>query len=204
MKTLIKVCGVTTPEDAQLVIAAGVDMIGVNFCRTSSRYVTPARAAEIARVATGVKLVGVFVDPEQAEVHAALDAVPLDWLQFHGCEAPALCADFDLPFIKAVGVSDKFDFAPFAERYGQAFAYLLDEYDSEQHGGTGRVFDWNKWPESAKPLLLSGGLTPGNVGAAISQTRPWAVDVASGVEGGVRGRKDPARVAAFVREVRRT
>lgn len=203
MKTLIKVCGVTTPADAQVVSAAGVDVIGVNFYQNSSRYVTPACATEIARVADGAKLVGVFVDPEHAEVRAALDTAPLDWLQFHGSETPAFCAAFDKPFIKAVGVSDNFEFAPFAERYSQAFAYLLDVHDAEHHGGTGRVFDWHLWPESAKPLILAGGLTPDNVGAAIAQIRPWAVDVASGVEGDVRGRKDPTRVAAFVKEARR-
>jgi phosphoribosylanthranilate isomerase len=203
MKTLIKVCGVTTPADAQIISAAGVDVIGVNFYQNSSRYVTPACAAEIALVADGAKMVGVFVDPEHAEVRAALDAAPLDWLQFHGAETPAFCAAFGKPFIKAIGVSDNFDFVPFTERYSQAFAYLLDVHDSEHHGGTGRVFDWHLWPESEKPLILSGGLTPDNVGAAIVRMRPWAVDVASGVEGDVRGRKDSARVAEFVHEARR-
>lgn len=200
MKTLIKVCGVTTPADAQVVSAAGVDMIGINFYQNRSRYVTPERAAAIASAAGSARLVGVFVDPEPDEVRAALDAAPLDWLQFHGSETPAFCAAFDKPFIKVAGVSANFDFAPFAERYSQATAFLLDVYDTEHHGGSGRTFDWRLWPESAKPLILSGGLTPDNVGAAIAQMRPWAVDVASGVEGGVRGRKDPSRVAAFVRE----
>ena len=146
MKTLIKVCGVTTPADAQVVSAAGVDMIGVNFCQNSSRYVTPACAAEIARVADGAKLVGVFVDPEHEEVCAALDTAPLDWLQFHGSDLPEFSAAFDKPLINAVGVSDNFNFALFAERYSQAFAYLLDVHDAEHHGGTGRGFDWRLWP----------------------------------------------------------
>ena len=203
MKTLIKVCGVTTPADAQVVSAAGVDLIGVNFCQSSARYVTPHRAAEIACVAEGVKLVGVFVNPERREVRAALDTVPLDWLQFHGSETPMFCASFEKPFIKAAGVSSTFNFPRFAKRYDEAFAYLLDVHDAEQHGGTGRAFDWRLWPDSAKPLILAGGLTPDNVGPAIEKMRPWAVDVASGVEGDVRGRKDPARVADFVREARR-
>lgn len=203
MKTLIKVCGVTTPADARVVGAAGVDVIGMNFYEHSSRHVTPACAADMVRVAGRAKLVGVFVDPEYSDVRAVLDAVPLDWLQFHGSETPDFCAAFDVPYIKAAGVSDEFEFAPFAERYSQAFAYLLDVHDTERHGGTGRTFDWRLWPESAKPLILAGGLTPGNVAAAIARMRPWAVDVANGVEGDTLGRKDPSLVAEFVECVRR-
>jgi phosphoribosylanthranilate isomerase len=204
VKTLIKVCGITSPEDARFVSAAGVDVIGLNFYQQSSRRVTPACAAEIAHQAGNTKLVGVFVNPEYAEVHAAIEAAPLDWLQFHGSETPTFCAGFDRPFIKAAGVSDNFNFAEFAERYSQAFAYLLDVPDAQHHGGTGRTFDWHLWPETTKPLMLSGGLTPENVGTAIARMRPWAVDVASGVEADVRGRKDPNLVMAFVQEVFRS
>ncbi|MDA1076813.1 MAG: phosphoribosylanthranilate isomerase [Proteobacteria bacterium] len=204
VNTLIKVCGVTTPADAEFICAAGVDLIGLNYYQNSSRHVTPAYAAEIARAAGDAKLVGVFVNPEYAEVRAALDTVPLDWLQFHGSETPAFCASFDKPFIKATGVSGNFDFASFAERYSHAFAYLLDAHDTQHHGGTGRVFDWQLWPESTKPLILSGGLTAENVSAAIARMHPWAVDVASGVEADVQGRKDPTRVEAFVRKVLRS
>lgn len=186
-----------------MVSEAGVDVIGMNFYQHSSRYVTPACAAGMARVAGRAKLVGVFVDPGYSEVRAVLDAVPLDWLQFHGSEPPELCSAFGMPYIKAAGMSDEFEFAPFAERYTQAFAYLLDVHDTERHGGTGRTFDWRLWPESAKPLILAGGLTPDNVALAISTMRPWAVDVANGVEGETPGRKDPSLVAAFVEGVRR-
>jgi len=201
-KTLIKICGVTSPTDAEAISTAGVDMLGLNFYAHSPRCIAPACAVEIAAVATQQKLVGVFVNPDVADVHAVLDKVPLDILQFHGSEAATLCAEFGKPYIKAVGMAPGFDFRLFASRYSEACAYLLDADDPQQHGGTGRVFDWQQWPQSTTPLILSGGLNPDNVGAAVAQLQPWAVDVASGVEGDVRGRKDPQRIAAFVHAVR--
>jgi phosphoribosylanthranilate isomerase len=136
--------------------------------------------------------------------------VPLDLLQFHGNEPAELCASFGRPYIKAVPVKPGVDLLQYAARYGDAHGLLFDAFEpGGLPGGTGKTFDWNELPaELQRPLILSGGLTPQNVGAAIRIARPWAADVSSGVElTGEDGRprkgiKSAAKIAAFIREVR--
>jgi phosphoribosylanthranilate isomerase len=157
-----------------------------------------------------VSIVGLFVDPSPEAVRAALAAVPLDVLQFHGDEAADFCASFGRPYIKAVPVKPGVDLLQYAARYGDAHGLLFDAFEpGGLPGGTGKTFDWNELPgELQRPLILSGGLTPQNVGAAIRTARPWAVDVSSGVEltgeDGLprKGIKSAAKIAAFIREVR--
>ena len=198
----VKVCGVTTPEDARMAAFAGADALGLNFHPASPRALRPTAAARIvAALPPFVQAVGLFVDPAPDQVEAALAETRLDCLQFHGDEPPALCRRFGLPYVKAVGVSAALDFDAFAARYADAHGLLLDASDGARHGGTGRTFDWSLWPRSERPLILAGGLTPDNVAAAVTATRPYAVDVASGVEGEAAGRKDPARLARFLRAV---
>ena len=205
MITRIKICGITRDADADAVVAAGVDALGLNFAAESPRCVAPATARRIAeRVAGAVTRVGLFVDPAPAEVRRVLDVVPLDVLQFHGDESPALCASFGLPYMKAVRVREPLDMAALESRFADACCLLLDAFVPGQAGGTGRVFDWSLWPErSALPLVLAGGLTPDNVGEAVRRLAPWGVDVSGGVEGPRKGEKDPQRIEAFVREVKR-
>ena len=167
-----------------------------------------------AAVPAMVTIVGLFVDPQPSEVRAALDAVALDLLQFHGDEPQALCASFERPYIKAVPVRPGVDLLQYASRYRDARGMLFDAFEpGGMPGGTGRTFDWQALAARldaglAQPLVLSGGLTPQNVGAAIRALRPWAVDVSSGVEeSGDDGRphkgiKEPAKIAAFIRGVR--
>ena len=197
-----KICGVTTPEDAGMVASAGADAVGLNFHPPSPRAVS----RETARCATAalppfVAAVGVFVDPEPDFVAAVLRHVRLDCLQFHGDEPAALCRSFGVPYVKAVGVGADFRFNAFANRYPDARALLLDAHDPIGKGGSGRSFDWAAWPRSDRPLILAGGLTPDNVAGAVAATRPFAVDVASGVEGATKGRKDAERVARFIKAV---
>jgi phosphoribosylanthranilate isomerase len=157
-----------------------------------------------------VTIVGLFVDPAPGEVDAVLAAVPLDVLQFHGAEPAALCRAFARPYLKALAVSAGVDLLESAAAYGDAAGILLDAPPADGlPGGTGRRFDWSRVPPALpRPLVLSGGLEPGNVGEAIRRVRPWAVDVSSGVEargadGAARkGIKDPARIAAFIEEAR--
>ncbi len=199
VRTRVKICGVTTPGDARLAVNAGADAIGLNFHPPSRRAVDPQGAAAIvASLPPFVTTVGVFVDPQPALVSAVLDAVRLDCLQFHGAESAAFCRQFGVPYTKAAGVGGDFDFEAFAGRYADARALLLDAFDVERRGGTGRTFDWSRWPRCDRPLILAGGLNPDNVGAAITATRPYAVDVASGVEGTVQGRKDARLLARFL------
>ena len=195
----VKICGVTTPEDAQLAAEAGADAVGVNFYSPSPRAIDLATAEQIAdALPPFVATVGVFVGPQAEDVRAAIEAANLDCLQFHGDEPAAFCAGFGVPYIKAAGVREGFDFEVLRGRHPEACAFLLDAFDAERIGGTGRAFDWRAWPRSDRPLILAGGLDAENVGAAIAATRPYAVDVASGVEGATKRRKDPRRVRRFM------
>ena len=198
-RTRVKICGVTTPDDAVLAASAGADAVGLNFHPPSPRAVDAAQAAEIvAALPPFVAAVGVFVDPPASTVEAVLETARLDCLQFHGDETASFCRGFGLPYIKAAGVTSAFDCAAFGARYPDASALLLDTFDPLRRGGTGRMFDWSLWPRIDRPLILAGGLNADNVAAAIAATRPYAVDVASGVEGCVRGRKSTAQVTRFV------
>ena len=198
----VKVCGITTPADAALAADAGADAIGVNFFASSPRAVSTDHAVAIRRALPAhVAMVGVFVDPSEATVREVLGAAQLDFLQFHGDEPAAFCGQFDTPYVKAVGVGPGFDFDTWQRGYADAAALMLDGRDGARSGGTGVPFDWTLWPRSDRRLVLAGGLTPENVAAAIRRTRPFAVDVASGVEGPTKGRKDPARLRGFLAAV---
>lgn len=203
-RTRVKICGVTTPTDARAAADAGADAVGVNFHPPSPRSVGHLMAAEIvAALPPFVAAVGVFVDPDADRVRRILDRVRLDGLQFSGDESAEFCRAFGLPYIKMAGMAPDFDFVAFEARYPDAQAFLLDTHDDDLAGGTGRSFDWSRWPDSDRRLVLAGGLGPDNVAAAIAATQPYAVDVASGVEGDVRGRKDAELVRRFVEEAGR-
>ena len=200
----IKICGVTAAEDARLAVAAGADAVGLNFHSRSPRFLTPTGAAAVVRALPPfVAPVAVFVDPQPELVTAVLAALPGVVLQFHGDESAAFCRGFGAPYIKAARVRPDFRFGVFSRRFPDAAALLLDAWTATAAGGTGTTFDWRLWPRSRRPLILAGGLRPDNVAAAIAATRPYAVDVASGVEGGARGRKARAKVERFVAEARR-
>jgi len=146
--------------------------------------------------------VGLFVDAEAEDVRAVLERVPLDLLQFHGDEAPDYCRSFGRPYLKAVRVKEGVDLVQYATRHAGARGLLLDAFVEGVPGGTGHRFDWGLIPSDLPlPLVLSGGLSPDNVRAAIERVRPWAVDVSSGVEA-AKGIKDAAKVAAFMQGVR--
>lgn len=211
MRTRVKICGITRVEDALAAARAGADAVGFNFWRGTPRFIAPAVARAIAaELPPFVTIVGLFVDPTPDDVRAVLDAVPLSLLQFHGREPATLCRSFGKPYLKAFAVGAGGDLVESMSSYGDAAGVLLDAPPSGGlPGGTGRTFDWSRVPRSLpRPLVLSGGLTDGNVGEAIRCLAPWAVDVSSGVErldargGPVKGVKDAARIAAFLAEVR--
>ncbi len=201
--TRIKICGITRPGDAAEAVAAGADAIGLVFFAPSPRAIPVARAAEIARKAPPfVSVVGLFVNPEADWVREVLKEVPLDLLQFHGDEAPAFCASFARPWIKAVRVNGPDAVTRGFQDYSAARGILVDAYHPDRYGGTGQVFDWSLIPdERSAPVILAGGLTPENVAGAIRQVRPWAVDVSGGVEIS-KGIKDRKRICEFIKEVR--
>lgn len=193
-----KICGITTPGDGLLAANAGADAVGVNFHPASPRAVSNEQAAAIRdALPPFVAVVGVFVDPAESVVREAQAVASLDVLQFHGAESAAFCRQFDAPYVKAVGFAPGFDFDAWEKSYPDADALLLDSGT----GGTGVAFDWTLWPRSDRRLILAGGLNPDNVAEAVRMTRPFAVDVASGVEGATKGRKDPARLHDFMAAV---
>jgi phosphoribosylanthranilate isomerase len=218
MRTRVKICGITERGHGLAAARAGADAIGLVFWAGTPRRVSIARAAEIAAAMPPfVSLVGLFVDPAPEEVRAVLAAVPLDLLQFHGAEAPAFCRQFGRPYLKAIAVrpeSGEAGLLECARGYDDAAGLLFDAPPADGlPGGTGRTFDWSALAPRvtqrlARPIVLSGGLDPGNVGAAILAVRPWAVDVSSGVEAAgpdgrpQKGSKDSVRIAAFIEEVR--
>jgi phosphoribosylanthranilate isomerase len=201
--TRIKICGITREQDLQAAVAAGVDALGFVFYGKSPRNVAPQQAAELLRVLPPfVTSVGLFVDPPAEMVRAVLAQVPLDVLQFHGDETPEFCRQFGRPYLKAIRVRPGVDLVECAARYADAQGLLLDAYVEGVQGGTGESFDWALIPRDLSlPVILSGGLHPGNVAEAVRAVRPYAVDVSSGVEAS-KGIKDAAKVAAFIKEVK--
>lgn len=203
-RTRIKICGLREAQHALLAAREGADAIGLVFWGPSPRYVTPEQAAAVAAALPPyVSAVGLFVNSPADEVRATLERVPLDLLQFQGDEPPEFCAAFGRPYVRAVRMEEGTDLLEYARRFSGAKALLLDAHAPGVPGGTGRTFDWNVIPRDLPvPLILSGGLDADNVGRAIREVRPWAVDVSSGVESS-RGVKDPAKIVAFIRSVRR-
>jgi phosphoribosylanthranilate isomerase len=213
-RTRIKICGITRVDDALAAAHAGADAIGFVLWPGSPRVVTVEAARVIAAALPPfVTTVGLFVDAAANDVRGACAGVPLDVLQFHGAEGPEFCRAFGRPYVKAVAVdpdATEADLLEYAARYPDACGLLFDSPPSGGlPGGTGQTFDWQALPRKLpRPLVLSGGLDSANVGDAVRRLRPWAVDVSSGVEvvgadgKAVRGRKDPARIVAFIEAVR--
>ncbi len=201
--TRIKICGLSTPETVDAVVAAGADAIGFNFVATSPRFVVVDQAAALAaRVAPFVTCVGLFVDASAEQVRAVLARVQLQSLQFQGAESDDFCASFGLPYVKAVRVSAPVDGPALAALFPRASGIQLDAASATGSGGTGTRFDWAWFPrDGAKHWILAGGLDPANVGAAVAGLRPYAVDVSSGVES-APGKKDLGRIDAFCAAVR--
>lgn len=200
--TRIKICGLTRGEDVDMAVAAGADAIGFVFYPPSPRYVAPeVAAALVARLPPFVTAVGLFVNPAPDAVEAVLERVPLGLLQFHGDETEALCRSFYRPYLKAARVRPELDLVQYAAAYPSAQGILLDAF-VQGYGGGGKTFDWTLVPaQLGKPLVLSGGLDPDNVGQALARLKPQAVDVSSGVEQ-AKGIKDRTKIQAFVAAVR--
>lgn len=204
MITRVKICGLTRPEDIDAAVSLGADAVGLVFYQPSPRSITLERAHALARrVPAFVSLTGLFVNPEPEEVERVLQTVPLDLLQFHGDETPEFCASFGRRWIKAIRVKEAGQVEQAFMDYSDASGLLVDAWDPDRYGGTGRSFNWSLIPaERPMPLILAGGLSSANVAGAIEQVRPWAVDVSGGVESG-KGVKDASKLSEFFKEVRR-
>lgn len=201
MRTRVKICGITRRQDADFAVKSGVDAIGLVFYEPSPRAVTMAQAAAItAQLPPFVSVVGLFVDATPEKVLQTLEQVPLSLLQFHGNESAKYCAQFNMPYIKAVRMQTATDLIQAANHFSGASALLLDSYQQGVPGGTGQTFDWSMITAVSKPLILAGGLTTENVAEAIRQVSPYAVDVSGGVEES-KGLKSNNKISAFMREV---
>ncbi|WPB86509.1 phosphoribosylanthranilate isomerase [Sediminicoccus rosea] len=211
MSIAVKICGVNSPEALAWAAEAGADFVGFVFFPPSPRAVTPEQAGAIsASLAGGPRRVGLFVDPGDALVEAALAAAPLDVIQLHGEETPArvgeIRARFGVPVMKALGIATEADLAQVAEYAPVADRLLLDAKpppDAVLPGGNAAPFEWRLARLAAipKPWLLAGGLTPANVAEAIAASGAPGVDVSSGVER-ARGVKDRGLIRAFIQAAR--
>jgi phosphoribosylanthranilate isomerase len=198
----VKICGITRLEDAELAVTHGAWALGFILWPQSKRAADPAVAAGIAReLRRKAELVGVFVNQPLDEIERYADAIGLSYVQLHGDEGPSFCAAVaqrtGLKVIKAAKVRHAADLRDL-ERF-HTDLHLLDAHVPGMMGGTGQTWDWSLLAgrRSKTPFLLSGGLTPENVAAAIEAVHPWGVDVASGTEASP-GVKDPAKLEAFL------
>lgn len=199
----IKICGVTTPEDAVAAVEAGADLIGINFVSGSPRQVDVPTALEICNALEGrdVERVALFRDERWDVIDPILQRVPFERVQFHGDESEEEVEAVDLPTIKAIRGADH----EAAETYPGSIL-LLDH--PHQGGGQGQAWDWSEAEDliaHGYDVIIAGGLTPDNVAEALADVGdipPWGVDVATGVEDENR-RKDPEKMRAFVEAVRR-
>ena len=202
--TRVKICGVTSADEARDSVDAGADSVGVNFVASSVRRVDVETARAIVRaVGTRTLVVGVVAGMTVAAMRALRDATGVGCLQLHGDETVDDVAALLPHAYKAVRVEGAADVLRARAMPGDYV--LVDAKVEGALGGTGHAFDWSLVVELAKTrkLVLAGGLTPANVAGAIERVRPWCVDVASGVES-APGKKDPARVRAFIEAVRTT
>jgi phosphoribosylanthranilate isomerase len=203
MRTRIKFCGIMRVEDALAAVALGVDALGLVLTPRSKRCLAPARARAIrAALPPFVTVVTLFNNDDPAFVAAAIDTVAPDLVQFHGGETAADCVRYGRPYLKSVAMGGGGDLHGVVAAHPQAAGFLLDSHAQGGQGGSGQAFDWSLVPKDfPHPLVLAGGLTPENVAAAIRRVRPYAVDLASGIES-APGIKDIDKMRRFVVAVR--
>ncbi|MFK7892917.1 MAG: phosphoribosylanthranilate isomerase [Granulosicoccus sp.] len=201
--TRVKICGITRLEDALVAQHAGADAVGFVFVRKSARYIEPRKAQKIAaKLSPFVTVVGLFLNASDEEFSDAMSCLPGMLPQFHGQETADYCESRGRAYIKAIGMGGERTDDQQLSAYGSALGFLLDSNEPGSLGGTGHVFDWTHIKKDLpKPLILAGGLNVKNVGDAIMQVAPHAVDVSSGVEL-AKGVKCADSVQAFVKAVR--
>lgn len=202
-KTRTKICGITCVADAIAAVIAGADAIGLVFYSDSPRFVSIETAQSIvASLPPFVTATGLFVDPDSQQVEETLNAVSLGLLQFHGGEDAGFAQQFGKPYLKAIRMRADTDVLVAVGQHPQASGFLLDAFHAEKAGGTGDTFDWNRIPRGVPNLVLAGGLDAHNVGTAIQQCKPYAVDVSSAVES-TPGRKDAEKIQQFIAACRK-
>jgi len=203
-RTRIKICGITRLCDAQLVAELGGDAIGLVFHSQSPRAIEINNAVSIREAMPPfVTVTALFMNENERWIKQVLELVNPDCMQFHGEETPEFCRQWSRPFIKAIPMGSVKDASHYARLYPEAQGFLLDSNVAGRQGGSGDTFDWSKIPSTFDfPLVLAGGLNPANVAAAITQVKPWGIDISSGVEQS-KGIKNSELIVQLFNEVKR-
>jgi phosphoribosylanthranilate isomerase len=204
MTVRVKICGITSPEQALMAQQSGADAIGLVIYEKSPRYVDIEQAANIrAVIGQSTLAIALLVNPSDSLVKQVISEVKPDYIQFHGDETAEFCHQFNVPFIRAVRMRDGLDIEAEVAAYKAEGGFLFDAWNDDLYGGTGHSFDWSRLPDSADyKLILAGGLNPSNVAQAVSITNPYMVDVSGGVEASP-GVKDPVKVKAFITQAKK-
>ena len=204
MTVRVKICGITSPEQALMAQQSGADAIGLVIYEKSPRYVDIEQAANIrAVIGQSTLAIALLVNPSESLVIQVISEVKPDYIQFHGDETAEFCHQFNVPFIRAVRMRDGLDIEAEVAAYKAEGGFLFDAWNDDLYGGTGHSFDWSRLPDSADyKLILAGGLNPSNVAQAVSITNPYMVDVSGGVEASP-GVKDPVKVKAFITQAKK-
>lgn len=204
-KVNVKICGITNLTDARTAVRLGADALGFIFAPSPRRVALQTAREIICALPPFVKTVGVFVNEAPAAIRKVINDCGLDLVQLHGDESPDLCDELMPYTIKALRIKDESSLQSGQAYHGKVRALLLDTYSKEKAGGTGKTFDWElaiRIKKQGSPLILSGGLAPANIVAAIHTVRPHAVDVNSGVEERT-GKKSPILIRNLIENVRR-
>ena len=203
MTVRVKICGITSVEQAQMVQMAGADALGLVIYEKSPRYVDVEKAAQIrAVIKPPAQAVALLVNASENLVTQVIDQVKPDLLQFHGDESPEFCHQFNYPFIRAVRMRPGLDIDAEVAAYQAQGGFLFDAWSDDLYGGTGHSFDWSRLPTSRDyPLILAGGLTPDNVAEAVTLIKPNMVDVSGGVES-PPGIKDKSKFELFITQAK--
>ncbi len=203
MKHFIKICGITSVEDAEAVHLAGADAIGLMMYKNSSRYLELNQAKKIYdSINKRLQVVLIFVDQTEDYVGECIELMPNSISQFHGSETPKYCNSFKNDFIKAINVKEEFNLEDAYKKFLGVKILLLDSFSAEKYGGTGDTFNWELIQNSQQlPFILAGGLNPDNIELALSRVSCTGVDASSGVESHP-GKKDLFKVESFIKKVR--
>tara|TARA_B110000008_G_scaffold100713_1_gene103438 strand:+ start:1094 stop:1717 length:624 start_codon:yes stop_codon:yes gene_type:complete len=197
--TKVKFCGITNLQDAISAAELGADALGFVFYPKSPRFISPKNAKEIIKkLPPFISMVGLFVNQSKSEVEEVIKGCPLNLLQFHGDENESFCKQYNLPYIKAISMKSDVDLLECIQEYNSAKALLLDTFSKVARGGSGEVFDWKMIPPNTlKPIIVAGGLTPDNVQTLLEVISPYGVDVSSGIEIN-KGLKDYKLMKKFI------
>jgi len=180
----VKICGITDSENAKKIGQLNINAIGLVFYDKSPRAISIPQANKIIdSLPPFISKVGLFVNSKSSYIDQVLNSVNIDTIQFHGDESPSDCSQFQMPFIKAIRMREGTNLLKQAEEFSSAAGLLLDSFEEDSYGGTGKSFDWNLIRDNIDlPIILAGGLNKDNVMSAIEKTQPYAIDISSGVE----------------------